>query len=41
MQIARGIDVGSVSFESVIVDEAARANPLDLFIPMICITSFL
>ncbi|HEX5749776.1 MAG TPA: AAA domain-containing protein [Archangium sp.] len=34
MQLARGIDVGSVTFESVIVDEAARANPLDLFIPM-------
>jgi superfamily I DNA and/or RNA helicase len=34
MQMARGIDVGSVTFETVIVDEAARSNPLDLFIPM-------
>jgi len=30
----RGIDEGQTTFESVIVDEAARANPLDLFIPL-------
>ncbi len=29
-----GIDIGQTTFESVIVDEAARANPLDLFIPL-------
>ncbi len=34
MRVVRGIDVGSVAFESVIVDEAARSNPLDLFIPL-------
>ncbi|RKH44291.1 AAA family ATPase [Corallococcus sicarius] len=34
MRMARGIDVGAVTFETVIVDEAARSNPLDLFIPM-------
>ncbi len=34
MRRVRGIDVGQVTFESVIVDEAARANPLDLFIPL-------
>jgi hypothetical protein len=28
------IDEGEASFESVIVDEAARAHPLDLFIPL-------
>lgn len=30
----RGVEEGSASFETVIVDEAARANPLDLFIPL-------
>jgi len=34
MRRVRGIDEGLTSFESVIVDEAARANPLDLFIPL-------
>lgn len=34
MRRVRGISEGSVEFESVLVDEAARANPLDLFIPM-------
>lgn len=34
MRRARGIDEGQATFESVIVDEAARANPLDLFIPL-------
>ncbi len=34
MRAVRGIDVGWPDFETVIVDEAARANPLDLFIPM-------
>lgn len=34
MRRVRGIDEGQTSFESVIVDEAARANPLDLFIPL-------
>jgi hypothetical protein len=29
-----GIDEGQTTFESVIVDEAARAHPLDLFIPL-------
>ena len=33
MMRVTGIDVGTPTFESVIVDEAARANPLDLFIP--------
>ncbi len=27
-------DVASISFDTVIIDEAARANPLDLFVPM-------
>lgn len=31
---AREQSAGSVSFETVIVDEAARSHPLDLFIPM-------
>jgi hypothetical protein len=31
---ASGHFFGTASFETVIVDEAARANPLDLFIPM-------
>jgi len=35
MRRARGIEEGSVDFESVIVDEAARAHPLDLFIPLV------
>lgn len=26
--------IGGIEFDNVIVDEAARANPLDLFIPM-------
>jgi hypothetical protein len=34
MRRARRIEVGQTEFESVIVDEAARANPLDLFIPL-------
>jgi hypothetical protein len=34
MRRIRGIDEGQTTFESVIVDEAARANPLDLFIPL-------
>lgn len=34
MREVRGIQVGSADFETVIVDEAARVNPLDLFIPM-------
>jgi hypothetical protein len=34
MRRVRGIDEGLTTFESVIVDEAARANPLDLFIPL-------
>jgi len=34
MRRIRGINVGQTVFESVIVDEAARANPLDLFIPL-------
>jgi len=33
MRRARGIDRGRAEFETVIVDEAARAHPLDLFIP--------
>lgn len=31
---ARGRIIGAATFETVIVDEAARANPLDLFIPL-------
>lgn len=31
---AKGCEKSDLSFENVIVDEAARANPLDLFIPM-------
>jgi hypothetical protein len=34
MREARGIDTGSMEFDSVLVDEAARAHPLDLFIPI-------
>lgn len=34
MRAIRGITAGSADFETVIVDEAARVNPLDLFIPM-------
>ena len=34
MRHVRGINEGQTTFESVIVDEAARANPLDLFIPL-------
>ncbi|MCB9609591.1 MAG: AAA family ATPase [Polyangiaceae bacterium] len=34
MRRVRGIDEGQTTFESVIVDEAARAHPLDLFIPL-------
>ncbi|RDV36434.1 AAA family ATPase [Bradymonadaceae bacterium TMQ3] len=34
MRQVRGIDEGQTTFESVIIDEAARANPLDLFIPL-------
>lgn len=34
MRRVRGINEGQTIFESVIVDEAARANPLDLFIPL-------
>ncbi|MBT3328208.1 MAG: AAA family ATPase, partial [Gemmatimonadales bacterium] len=34
MRQVRGIDQGQSTFPSVIVDEAARANPLDLFIPL-------
>lgn len=34
MRKVRGIAEGQTTFESVIVDEAARANPLDLFIPL-------
>lgn len=34
MMQARGIEEGRASFESVVVDEAARANPLDLFIAL-------
>jgi hypothetical protein len=31
---AKGGEDGEVSYDTVIIDEAARANPLDLFIPM-------
>ena len=34
MRRVRGIDEGQATFPSVIVDEAARAHPLDLFIPL-------
>lgn len=34
MLSVRGIDTGSAPFESVIIDEAARVSPLDLFIPL-------
>jgi hypothetical protein len=34
MRAARGIQAGTADFETVIVDEAARVHPLDLFIPM-------
>lgn len=34
MKETRGIDTGTPVFENVIVDEAARAHPLDLFIAM-------
>jgi AAA domain len=34
MMLAKGVSDGQPTFETVIVDEAARANPLDLFIPM-------
>jgi hypothetical protein len=35
MALVRGLDLGATApFETVIVDEAARANPLDLFIPL-------
>ena len=29
-----GLEHGSISFDTVVIDEAARANPLDLFVPM-------
>ena len=29
-----GLEHASISFDTVVIDEAARANPLDLFIPM-------
>ncbi|CBJ80612.1 hypothetical protein XBJ2_730003 [Xenorhabdus bovienii str. Jollieti] len=29
-----GLDSSGIEFETVVVDEAARANPLDLFVPM-------
>lgn len=31
---AKGGDGGSAAYDTVLIDEAARANPLDLFIPM-------
>ena len=31
---AKGSDGSSLSYDTVLIDEAARANPLDLFIPM-------
>ncbi len=34
MRRVRGIREGAVEFDTVLVDEAARANPLDLFIPL-------
>lgn len=34
MRNVLGIREGQATFESVIIDEAARANPLDLFIPL-------
>jgi len=34
MRDVRGINEGQTTFDSVIVDEAARADPLDLFIPL-------
>ena len=34
MYTARSISEGGIEFNTVIVDEAARAHPLDLFIPM-------
>lgn len=34
MRNIRGISTGTAAFESIIVDEAARAHPLDLFIPL-------
>lgn len=29
-----GLEHGAISFDTVVIDEAARANPLDLFVPM-------
>ena len=34
MQAVRGITTGTATFDTVIVDEAARAHPLDLFVPL-------
>ncbi|HZV01432.1 MAG TPA: AAA domain-containing protein [Planctomycetota bacterium] len=34
MRRVRGIEEGQNTFESVMIDEAARAHPLDLFIPL-------
>ncbi|MEZ4408107.1 MAG: AAA domain-containing protein, partial [Polyangiales bacterium] len=34
MREVRGINTGNLEFESVLVDEAARAHPLDLFVPI-------
>ena len=34
LKAVSGFDSSEIEFETVIVDEAARANPLDLFVPM-------
>jgi DNA polymerase III delta prime subunit len=34
LKAVAGLDSSEIDFDTVIVDEAARANPLDLFIPM-------
>lgn len=34
LKAVAGLESESISFDTVIIDEAARANPLDLFVPM-------
>lgn len=34
LKSAAGLDSSEIEFDTVVVDEAARANPLDLFVPM-------
>ena len=34
LKAVTGLDSSEIAFDTVIIDEAARANPLDLFIPM-------